>query len=93
MSLILQIEQALRVTPYGTYVFGFLTFVLCIAVVILWKDLKDERNFAKDLSQQTLVLLTKFEDKVPNLAQIPEIKQGVNEIRTKLEQYVQGRKD
>lgn len=52
-------EKALEISPYNSLAFGFLVIVLSSAVVYLWKALRSEQKYGREISDKVIELVTK----------------------------------
>lgn len=64
---------------------AFLVAVLIGALYVLWREWAKEREYGRNLSEQTVLLLNKVEDKLPSMT---EVRDKLNVVSKTNEQTV-----
>lgn len=80
------VTQAMEVSPFSSYVYGFLVAILLLAIYYLARELKTEQKANREFRERTLKALMQAEQKMESAVELEKMKTMLHDVV----QYIKG---
>lgn len=80
------VTQAMEVSPFSSYVYGFLVALLLLAIYYLVRELKTEQKSNREFRERTLKALMQAEQKMESAVELEKMKTMLHDVV----QYIKG---